>query len=258
MINIDDVRRRVQGHALVKNVDLLERGHARMETAFLYPDGSSVDVFVVETAPLLQTLKLSDLGQTTTWLLDVQVKPWLSKKRQRFLEDAIRLYGVTQQGGALERPIDSMEQLVEGVVGLGQACVRVADLTYTRRSSLQASAVEEVEETLADIDYPYAAEVELEGRFGKKVRVDFLVTGPRVPSAVLTLATGNSSQAHVTANEIFRKWYDLDVESRKEQRITVFDDRLDVYRDDDLKRLRDLSAVVGLSDKQTMRDLLAA
>jgi len=43
-----------------------------------------------------------------------------------------------------------------------------------------------------------------------------------------------------------------------EQRITVLDDRHDVYRDDDIARLKELSDVVAFSDRQTLRDLLAA
>lgn len=72
------------------------------------------------------------------------------------------------------------------------------------------------------------------------------------------VASGNTSQAHALANEIFRRWYDLDIPARSEQRVTVFDDRFDVYRTDDLRRLRDLSTVVALSDRQTMKDLLTA
>jgi len=40
--------------------------------------------------------------------------------------------------------------------------------------------------------------------------------------------------------------------------VTVFDDRFNVYRDDDLRHLRDLSDVVALSDRQTIADLLTA
>lgn len=258
MIDTNDVRKTVSGHALIRGIDQLPKGHVRLETGFLYPDGSSVDVFLVDEAPLLQTLKLSDLGQTMSWLLDVQVKPWLSKKRQRFVEDALRIYGVKQSGGALEAPVASMNDLVEAVVKLGQACVRVADLTYTRRSALQSGVSEDLEEFLADADLVFEANRELDGRHGAKVRVDFVVQGASVTSALLALSSGNASQAHVVANEIFRKWYDLDVPGRFEHRVTVFDDRFNVYRDDDMRRLRDLSDVVALSDRQTMKDLLAA
>ena len=71
----------------------------RIETAFLYPDGASVELFVAEEPGLFPIQRLTDLGQTMAWLLDVQVKPWLSRKRQGFLEDALRLYGVEQRGG---------------------------------------------------------------------------------------------------------------------------------------------------------------
>ena len=80
--------------------------------------------------------------------------------------------------------------------------------------------------------------------------------GPRKRSAIQTLTSGNSSQAHINANEIFKRWCDLS--ERTENRITVFDDRSDVYRDEDLNRLADFSDVVALSDRQTMIDLLAA
>jgi hypothetical protein len=258
MMDIQDVRRRVAGHGLVCAVDQVPRGHIRLETALLYPDGSSIDVFLVEDSPLLRELKLSDLGQTTSWLLDVQVKPWLSKKRQRLLEDALRIYDVKQVGGALEQSLDSLDHLVEGVIRLGQACVRVAGLTYTRRGALQTGVTEDVEELLADSELAYDADAELDGRYGTKVRVDFLVKGTKTTSAVLALASGNSSQAHAVANEVFRRWYDLDVPQRTEQRVTVFDDHFDVYRDEDLRRLRDLSEVVALSDRRTLKDLLAA
>ena len=258
MIDVLEIRRRLEGHGLVRDVDLTRRGAVRLETAFLYPDGSSIDVFVKEEDPLFKKLRLSDLGQTTSWLLDVQVRPWLSKTRQRFLEDALRLYGVQQVGGALEYPLESPDDLLDGVVRLGQACVRVSDLTYTRRNALQTGLGEELEEFLSNAELPFAVDQELVGRKGRTVRVDFLVKGKTAESALLTLASGNGSQAHVASNEIFRRWYDLDVPTRNERRVTVFDDRSDVYRADDLERLRDLSHVIAMSDVRTLRDLLAA
>ncbi|NOY91026.1 MAG: DUF1828 domain-containing protein [Deltaproteobacteria bacterium] len=258
MLSVLDIKEQTSGHSLVRSVDELPKGHVRIETGFLYPDGSSVDVFVVEASPMFPTLKLSDLGQTTSWLLDLQVRPWLSKKRQRLAEDAIRIYEVRQEGGALEYALSGLDSLVEGIVRLGQACVRVADLTYTRRSSLQGSISEEIEEFLVDSEFEFEPNIELLGRRGVNVRIDFLVHGSRTTSALLALATGNASQAHTVANEIFKRWYDLNIPARNEQRVTVFDDQYDVYRAEDLHRLRDLSDVVALSDRQTMKDLLAA
>ena len=260
MIDFDQVKRIVDGHSLIKSVDRIQKGHLRLETGFLYPDGSSIDLFIVEDsrAPLLPPKKLSDLGQTMSWLLDLQVRPWASKKRKRFIEDALRIYGVAQEGGELVHPLSDFGDLIGSIVKLGQACVRVADLTYTRRSSLQVVFNEEFEEVLLDLEVPYAQNFELVGKFGKPVRVDYLVTGASTQSAVLTLYSGSTSYAHIQANEVFSRWYDLDSPIRNEQKVTVFDDRLDVFKDEDLRRIREYSDLVGFTDRQTLSDLVAA
>lgn len=259
MIDVKQIESQLVGHALVRGVDRLRSGPIRIETAFLYPDGASIDLFLVEDGDLFRTIDLSDLGQTMAWLLDVQVKPWLSRKRQAFIDDALRLYGVQQRGGQLVRPLDEkLDGLIPALVLLGQACVRVADLMFTKRSAMVAAFTEQVEEVLSDVEVPYTPNAELAGRYGRIVRVDFLAEGRSTKSAILTLSSGNASQAHVAANEIFRRWYDLDTPTRNEQRVTILDDRADVYREDDIQRLRDLSQIVAFSDRQTLSDLLAA
>lgn len=247
---------------MVRGVDTVPRGHLRLETKFQYPDRSSVDLFVLDgpqgvlvaSAPVL-----SDLGQTMTWLADVQIRPWQSKKRQRFLEDTLYTLGVQQNGGALETSFDANhDSLEDAVIRLGQACVRVADLSFTRRSNLQVNATEEVEELLSDAELEYLPNAPLLGRHGRMVEVDFLVAGRRQKSAVLTLAAQYSGSAHSSANEVFRKLYDLDTPARSEQRVTIYDDRYDVYRGEDLHRIRDLSELVALSARQDVVALLAA
>ena len=258
MITPDEIRTHLQRFTLVRDIDRVPRGHLRLETGFLYPDGSSVDVFLVEGRDLFNNLLLSDLGQTASWLLTVQVKPWLSQKRKAFLEDAIRLYDVRQEEGALELPLGSLGELADAISRLGQACVRVADLSYTRRSSMQTVFTEEVEEVVADSELQYESNVEVPGKYGKVVRVDFLVEGKRSRSGVLTWGSANPSAAHTQANEILRRWIDLDFTGSLEQRLTIFDDRVASYRDDDFKRLTDLSYLHPLSERQTIHDLLAA
>lgn len=243
--------------SLVREASELPSGYLRFETIFRYPDGTSIEVFA-PTRTGQGPLRLTDLGQTTEWLLDLRLKPWLSKKRRGLVENALRTYGASQMGGELVVEVPDAAQLSEGLVRLSQACVRVADLTFTRRSSLQSAFVEEVEEVLDDSDLPYEPLAQVTGRYDKVVNVDFLVRGPRTPSLVLTLASQNISAAHARANEVFRSWYDLDIPERSEQRVTLYDDRSNAYRDDDLKRLEDLSSVVPFSDRAGLQTLLAA
>ena len=59
------------------------------------------------------------------------------------------------------------------------------------------------------------------------------------------------------SNEIFRKWYDLKSLGRMQDRITIFNDEFDVYKEEDLKRLRDFSTVLPISDKDSILSLVA-
>lgn len=144
------------------------------------------------------------------------------------------------------------------VVRLGQACIRMADLSYTRRSSLTSDFNEIVEDIFSASDLMYDSSVKVVGRFEKEVTVDYQVFGTKTTSLVMGLGTANQSVAHTRANEVFRTWYDLDIPERTENKVTILDDSKDIYRDEDLQRIRDFSDLLYLSDRQTIQDLLAA
>ena len=135
--------------------------------------------------------------------------------------------------------------------------MRIADLNYTRRANLQTTFSEEFEELLADINAPFEQNVALTGKFGD-VRVDYRVTGAKTTSLLLIWSSGSASAAHAIGNEIFRKWHDLDIPTRIEQRVTVFDDRVDIYRDEDIKRIEEYSAIFPMTDKQSIQQILVA
>lgn len=255
----EDLKQALAKASLIKGVDVVPRGHTRIETNFRYPDGTSIEVFLPSTEDSLQTgpLTLTDFGQTTSWLMNLQVKPWLSKKRQVFLEEALSNYDVVLEGGALVAQCKTVAELPSAIIRLGQACLRASDLVFTRRASLQSTFIEQFEEILSDVALFYEPAVDLPTRF-RNVRVDFLVHGSHSKSAVLTLASATSSAAHGAANEVFARFYDLKIDERPEQRVTVFDDSVDVYRDADLERLRTVSDVLPFSDRNSVHELLAA
>ena len=258
MIDMDAIAKLVQNHRLILETTRLEKGHVRLETAFTYPDGSQIDVFLANEGPLIPLRRLTDFGNTSSWLLDLQVKPWLSSKRKQLLEQTLASLGVQQNGGALDLEIAGPEALMDGVVRLGQACIRMADLHYTRRSSLTPPMGETLEDIFNDSELVYESDLEFPGRFGKPVKVDYRVHGARNTSLIMAMATGNPNVAHTRANEILRTWYDLNIPERTETRVSIFDDSMDVYREEDLARLRDFSDLLPLSDRRGIRDLLAA
>jgi|SRR5882672_2909621 len=249
---------------MVHGVDVVPKGHIRLETKFSYPDGTSVDLFIAKPVQQKIFVKephlLTDFGQTTAWLADVQVQPWKSKKRQGFLEEVLAVLDVCQSGGALEASFaKNRESLESAVIRLGQACVRVADLYYTRRASFQYSTLnEDVEELLVDADLRFQPNVQIMGNLGKPVPVDFQVEGQRTKSLVLTLSSQSSASSHQVATEVFRRQFDLASGTRKEQQVTIVDDRYDVFKDEDIKRLERVSAVVPFSARKDVVALLAA
>jgi hypothetical protein len=244
---------------IVRDIDVLPKGHVRLETRFTYPDRSSIDLFIKNPMQTGGALVLSDLGQTTNWLSDLLIKPWQSKKRVRFVEDTLHVLAVQEANGALETDFTmTQESLLDAAVRLAQACVRVADLTFTKRSTTQVYAAEEIEEIISDADLEYETNVALAGRNGNVITVDFLVHGKKRTSALIALSSQSQTSAHPVANEVFRKMYDLAVPERQEQRVTVWDDRFDVYKAEDLDRIRDFSEVIALSERSALQSLLAA
>jgi hypothetical protein len=249
---------------MVQGTDVLAKGHVRLETKFVYPDGTSVDLFIARPVqPMLFVREphiLTDFAQTTSWLADVQVQPWKSKKRQAFLDEVLAVLDVQQNGGALEARFSATHDSLESaVIRLGQSCVRVADLYYTRRASFQYSTVnEDVEELLVDADLRFHTNVQVMGNLGKLVPVDFQVEGQRTKSLVMTLSSQSSASSHQVATEVFRRQFDLASTTRTEQQVTIVDDRYDVFKDEDVRRLERVSAVVPFSARKDVVALLAA
>jgi len=257
VLSLDDVLPRLGGGSLVRGASVLPSGYLRLETPFRYPDGTSIELFLPRE-PSGPGVRLTDLGQTTEWLLHLRLKPWLSQRRQALLDSVLRIFSAHQDGGQLVVELDDIKDLASGVIRLAQCCLRVADLSYTRRASLRTGFAEEVEELLGDSDLAYAPGAEIAGRGQRQVHVDFVVRGATSRSLILAIASQNASAAHARANEVFRSWYDLDMPERTEQRVTVFDDRSQAYRDDDLARLEELSLVLPFSDREGLRTVLAA
>ena len=124
-----------------------------------------------------------------TPLFHAQVKPWMSERRRSFVKDVLDLYGVEQDGGELVCTVNNVADLGDEIIRLGQACLRVSDLIFTKRMAITSSMVEQVESVL-----------EFGGRFGKPVRLDFVVQQAEQPAAgILTLtkalSAGGSGEA---------------------------------------------------------------
>jgi hypothetical protein len=262
-ITCDNLQEYVRNFSLVNACDFVKSGALRIATPFTYPNGSHIDLFLAPKERLFTSFILSDYGQTYEYLLNMGFDIWGTKRRRQIITDDIcRGLGVRYSQNMFEVEIlpDELNSLSSFMVRLAQACIRVADLSFTQRLQTYATFETEVEEFIAINDFSYDVEPpDLIGIFNKPVKVDFRVQGKRISSLVQALSSRNPTSAHTSANELFVRWNDLQNYRNTYQFITVYDDASTSMRDDDIARLNQWSTVFGFPhQREQFRETLAA
>ena len=249
-LNCESLQKIVQSFSLVQSCDIIRSGALRISTLFNFPDGSSIDLFLKPTNDLPGNLILSDFGQTADYVADLQFDLFATQKRRVMLEDICSSLGVAQAHDSFEIIIESQQitDLSQAIVRLAQACIRASDLVFTQRLKNVGSFQDEVEEFLATSQIHYEPDIVLIGDFDQAVKVDFKVKGRKVISLIQTLSS--RSNTHVASNETFRRWYDLQSYKQSNQFLTILDQASGGYRDDDVKRLSQMSSVFGFPKEQ--------
>lgn len=251
----DTLKQLVTSLALVRECDVVGNGMLRMATPFRYPDGAYIDLFLGQTDNVFAPFRLTDLGNTTAYLLDLQLKPWATQRRKRIIDDISKSLGIDREGAELVVPLTEdklKDHLPDHMVRLAQACIRMADLSFTQRLRTVPEFREDLEEYISSVGVAVEPQLALPGRFGKDVPIDFRTRGRRVQSLILTLSTQNSAAAHPLANEVFRKWYDLESYRSEYQLLTIYDSSNDVFRPDDIERLGEKSTVLAFPAQEEM------
>jgi hypothetical protein len=239
--------------SLVDGCDIVQDGSIRLLTPFMYPNGSHIDLFLKNKEPLLEEIVLTDMGQTTSYLLDVQVKPWATNRRRQIIEDICRSLDVGWNGGQFEIPFNLQDpgNLSQQMMRLAQACIRVSDLAFSARLWSAGSFKEEMEEFFESaVHRQYETDVVEPGKSGDGVKIDFRIFGETTVSLILTLSAASSVSGHNSANEALSRWFDLGRKKPNQQRITVLDESHDVFRDGDLKRVGSLSTIIAFPTEQ--------
>lgn len=255
----EQIQTAISGFSLVKGWDVIRNDMVRLATPFQYPNGAGIDVFLGSKPELFDQWLLTDLGQTTGWLLDLNLKLWTTEKRKQLVADICQGLEVSQEGGQFQLILGDLKQLPDAMVRLSQACLRVADLAFTQRLRVASAFNEDFEEFLDLADAIYDPGFSLQGQFGKIVKVDYKVKGRRSETLVQTLSTPSSVASHTMSTDAFCKWSDLQPHRGHYQFVTIYDSSNDSFRDDDLKRLSSLSLLMGYpAQEEDIKATLAA
>lgn len=228
--------------------DCAEKGDIlRVRTPFLYPDGDVIDLFCKQEDDVLT---VSDFGETSRWLRMQTVSARRSAKQQALILDICVNHGVEFYKGMLQARVRPGEDLSAVVIRVAQATLRVADLWFTFRTRSVQSTSDEVSDFLLEQGMSFERDEKLVGRSGRSWTVDFHVRTPARSSLVYVLTTGNRSAARRIVEHVLAGWYDLNylVAGPEALRfISLFDDTVDVWSDEDFSLLAELSTTARWS-----------
>jgi hypothetical protein len=233
-------------------------GFKRIRTPYLYPDGDNIELFCKTEG---EVTTVSDLAETSRWLRMQTVSPRRSAKQRQLMEDIRLTHGVEYYRGMLQarcRPGDSLAAVVTRVA---QSALRMSDLWFTFRTRAVESITDEVADYLVERELAFDRTEKLLGRSGRGWNVDFHVRTASRSSLVYVLSTGNRSAAHAISEHVVAAWYDLNQLAAGPEAlrfVSLFDDTMDVWNDEDYELVSGLSTVARWSRPDEFADLLVS
>jgi hypothetical protein len=231
--------------------------YVRIRTPFLYPDGDVIDLFLKESQ---DTLTLTDLGETLRWLRGQSISQRRSAKQRQLIEDVCLTHGIELYQGMLMLRLRPGDELASRVTRLAQAALRAADIWFTLRTRAVESATDEVADFLGEHAIVFERGERLPGRSGRTWTVDFCTRTPRRSSLIYVLSTGSRGAARGLVEHVVTAWYDLShlkVGPEARSFISLFDDTMDVWTEEDFRLVGDLSDVSRWSRPDDLIPLLA-
>jgi len=217
--------------------------YLRVRTPLLYPDGDVIDLFVKEADGVIT---VSDLGETLRWLRTQSLSPKRSPKQQKMLEDVCLNHGLELFRGMLQARVKGNESPASVVMRTAQGALRAADIWFTMRTRSVKSMSDEVETFLSERHVLFERGQPLVGRSGRTWRPDFYTRMPTQSSLVFVLSTGSRAAAHGVADRVHTACYDLSnlhVGPESLHFVSLFDDTLDVWANEDFQLLEELSLI---------------
>lgn len=233
------------------------REGVRVRTPFLYPDGGVIDVFVL---PRDGRFEVTDYGEAIGWLRMQSMSGQLSPKQRHMVEDVCLTLGVELFRGQIILRCDT-ESLVQAVVRVGQASLRIADLWFTMRTRAVETVADEVADWLQEKAIPYERAARHAGRSGRTWTVDYQTHVPQRTCLVFVLSTGSRAAARRVTEHVVAGLYDLShlrVVQPQLAFVSLFDDTEDVWQEEDFRLVEPLSTIARWSRPDEFEQVLRA
>ena len=221
-----------------------------------YPDGGFVDVFVAagEAGRYLVT----DFGDTLGWLRMNSTGSKLSPNQRAMIDDVALTLGVALDRGQLVIAGDGAP-LADHVQRLAQAAVRVADISFTFRAQSTNAVADDVDEWLRSRSFEVERGVRRRGRSGREWLIDYGVRADSRDSLMFLISSGARATARRTVEHVVSGCVDLSIwppAPGQPPLVSLIDDTIDIWRDEDLSLLSDVSELAMWSRRDELEALL--
>ena len=230
----------------------------RVRTPFLYPDGGVVDVFVLERG---SSYIVTDFGDALGWLGLQSVSRQRSPKQQALIQDVRQTLRIELFQGQLVLRQVMPDMLAEAVLRVAQAVVRVSDLWFTLRSQYLQTTADEVDEWLREKRIPFERQVSKQGQSTRDWTVDFETQTANRTSLIFLLSTGSRGSVRRITEHVLSGCVDLHhLKSTQPSLafVSLFDDTLDVWRDEDFRLVEEQSEIALWSNPDRLEQILKA
>ena len=238
-------------------------GYYRIRTPYLYPDGDTIDLYCI---PRDDIITVTDLADATGWLWMQTAALRRTARQNRLIQETCRTHNIEFYRGTLQARCKPGDDLADVVNRVAQAAIRVSDLYFTMRHAGASASqktitpvTKDVAEYLTAHNFTYESDKKLIGRSERVWNVDFQVSAParlRAParsSLVYVMSARNRSAANRLTEHVVAAWHDLQnlsAGANPPRFVSLFDDASEIWREEDIRQVKDLSIVARWSRQE--------
>lgn len=243
--------------SLVKECDNINEDIIRIATPFTYPNGSHIDLFISEIKDnFFDNYKISDLCQTFSYMLDLEIEIDSTKKRKTIIEEICEDSDVIYENAEFFTKISNITDIKQKTIDLIQVCIRAIDISFTVRKTGTNRFKKEIDNFLSTSNLTYEPDFSLLCD-EKQVSVDYLTKGKSSKSLIQLLSPQGIKSK--TGQTTFLKWYDIDKHYNNYGYITIYDIENAEIPEYDINRIQDYSKVYKFpKQKEELSEILVA
>ena len=228
----------------------------RVRTPMLYPDGTVVDVFILEHDG---KFTITDFGDALSWLELQSTSRRRSSRQQALVDDICQTLGIQLLHDQLILHEVERDALEDAVFRIAQSVVRVSDLWFTLRNQSIQTTADEVDEWLNRKQIPFQRQTKRSGRSMRTWNIDFETRVGGLTSLVFLLSTGSRAASRRIAEHVVAGCVDLShqIDDPNLSVVSLFDDTSDVWHVEDFRLVEMNSKVALWSDPDELQRILA-